>query len=198
MNSRIIIIVATLVSVLVVAVIVVATTLSNRTAERTAPNAEVMLNPAVNLTNEEGARVTMTDFSERPSAWFFGFTNCPDVCPTALAEMTGYLDALGDDADKIDMVFVSVDPERDTPDVMARYMTAFDPRITGLTGSLDEVREVSEAFFVFFEKVPIAGGDYTMNHSAGIILRTADGRFFGRLDPADDQHAQLRKLRSLM
>lgn len=197
MNGRILIVVAVLTSVIAVALIVVGTSLSNKNAAGNA-NAEVTLNPTFTLTNEEGATVSLAAFSERPSAWFFGFTNCPDVCPTALAEMSAYLNALGEDAAKLDLVFVSIDPERDTPDVLARYMTAFDPRITGLTGSLDEIRKVAEAFFIFFEKVPIASGNYTMNHSAGVMLRTADGRFFGRLDPGDEQHSQLEKLRALI
>lgn len=148
------------------------------------------------LTNDEGEAVRMRDFDDRPSAWFFGFTRCPDICPTALAEMTAQLQALGDDADQIDMVFVTVDPDRDTQDVMRNYIGAFDDRIIGITGALPEIEKLARGFYVYFAKVPLENGDYTMDHSAGILLRAADGEFLGTLDPHESNEVKLQKLRA--
>lgn len=150
------------------------------------------------LTNDQGEAVTMSDFDGRPSAWFFGFTHCPDVCPTALAEMTVQLESLGDDADRIDMVFVTVDPERDGQEVMRNYISAFDDRIIGITGALPEIEKLARGFFVFFQKVPLSNGDYTMDHTAGIILRAGNGGFIATLDPHESMEVKLQKLRRVI
>lgn len=150
------------------------------------------------LTNDQGEAVTIRDFDGRPSAWFFGFTHCPDVCPTALAEMTVQLESLGEDADRIDMIFVTVDPERDGQEVMRNYISAFDDRIIGITGALPEIEKLARGFFVFFQKVPLTNGDYTMDHTAGIILRAANGEFVGTLDPHESMEVKLDKLRRVI
>lgn len=150
------------------------------------------------LTNDQGEAITISDFDGRPSAWFFGFTHCPDVCPTALAEMTVQLESLGEDADRIDMVFVTVDPDRDTQEVMRNYISAFDDRIIGITGALPEIEKLARGFFVFFQKVPLASGDYTMDHTAGILLRAANGEFIATLDPHEAMDVKLDKLRRVI
>lgn len=150
------------------------------------------------LVNQDGAAVSEASFLGKPSAWFYGFTHCPDVCPTALAEMSGILDALGPDADKLQVVFVSVDPERDTPEVMKDYVSYFDARITGLTGDLDQVTAMAKDRYIFFEKVPVEGGDYTMEHQASIQLVTADGQFFGTLAAEEGIDVRLAKVRRLI
>ena len=130
------------------------------------------------LIDTNGEVVTQEDLRGKPSALFFGFTHCPEVCPTALFDTAGWLDALGEDADKIQFVFVTVDPERDTPQVLQQYVKAFDERIMGLTAESPEaIAEVAERYKIRFEKVPLKNGDYTMNHTADTLLFDADGDF---------------------
>lgn len=149
------------------------------------------------MTDVREGSVTQADFLGRPTAMFFGFTSCPDVCPTMLGQMTIWLDDLGPLADRIQPIFVSVDPERDTAEIVAEYLTAFDPRIIGLVGTPGQVASFAENYGVFYEKVPLDGGDYTMNHTAGILLFDADGAFSGVADYHDDPANALAKLRRL-
>lgn len=150
------------------------------------------------LVDQDGAIVTEANYLGKPSAWFYGFTHCPDVCPTALAEMSAILEALGPDADKVQVVFVSVDPERDTPDVMKDYVEYFDPRIDGLTGSMEGVSAMAKDRYIFFEKVPMEGGDYQMEHQASIQLVDAQGQFFGTLVSEESFDVRLAKVRRLI
>lgn len=150
------------------------------------------------LIDQNGAPVTQAVFLGKPSAWFYGFTHCPDVCPTALAEMSAILEALGPDAERLQVVFVSVDPERDTPEIMKDYVDYFDPRITGLTGELDQVTTMAKDRYIFFEKAPMEGGDYQMEHQASIQLVTSDGRFFGTLAAEEGFDVRLAKVRRLI
>ncbi|WP_075219429.1 SCO family protein [Acuticoccus yangtzensis] len=128
----------------------------------------------------QGATVTEADFRGKPMAVFFGFTHCPDVCPTALLEAQQWLDALGDEADEIAVVFVTVDPERDTPEVLGRYIEAFDDRVVGLVPtSLEALEQMAENYGIIYGKVPLGEGDYTMNHTADTLLFDEDGAFAG-------------------
>lgn len=148
------------------------------------------------LTRHDGQRVTRTDFAGRPTAWFFGFTHCPEVCPTTLFQMTQHLAALGADADRLNVVFVSVDPERDTPELLREYLGSFDRRIVALTGSEEEVRRAAEGFFVRYARRPIEGG-YTVDHSTAVLLTDRDGRLISTLDYHEPPESQLEKLRRL-
>lgn len=150
------------------------------------------------LVNQDGETVTEADFLGRPSAWFYGFTHCPDVCPTALSEMSALLETLGPDAGKLQVVFVSVDPERDDVATMKNYVDYFDDRIVGLTGDLNEVSAMAKARYIFFEKVPLDGGDYAVDHSASVHLADASGFFFGTLDGEEPFDTRLKKLRRLI
>jgi protein SCO1/2 len=168
-----------------------------------ARNAPVDAGPAVyatpfTLIDQDGNEVTQADFLGKPSAWFYGFTHCPDVCPTTLSEMSALLEALGPDADRLQAVFVSIDPERDDVATMKDYVEYFDDRIVGLTGSLEEVSAMAKARYIFFEKVPLEGGDYTMEHSASVHLADAGGSFFGTLDGEEPFDTRLQKLRRLI
>lgn len=147
------------------------------------------------LVDQDGAEVTEADFLGKPSAWFYGFTQCPDVCPTTLSEMSALLEALGPDADRLQVVFVSVDPERDDVATMKGYVDYFDDRIMGLTGALQDVSAMARTRYIYFEKVPLEGGDYTMDHSASVHLADADGAFFGTLDGEEPFETRLQKLR---
>jgi protein SCO1/2 len=167
--------------------------------------ARVMSGPAslaiggpFSLTDHRGLAVTERDFRGRPMAVFFGFTYCPDVCPTTLTEMTGFIEALGPDADRIQWVFVSVDAERDTPQAMAAYLEAFDRRIIGLTGTEEQIASAARGFRVFYRRVPLEGGGYTMDHSASTFLLDAEGRFAGTVDYKESERVALEKLRMLV
>ena len=130
--------------------------------------------------NAQGERVTEADFAGKPRAMFFGFTHCPDVCPTALLEAQQWLDELGDEADEITIMFVTVDPERDTPEVLNQYIEAFDERIVGIVPTSEaELAEMADAYGIVYNKVPLEGGDYTMNHTADTLLFDAEGQFAG-------------------
>lgn len=130
------------------------------------------------LTNQDGRKVTEKDFLGKYMLVFFGYTFCPDVCPTELQVMTAALDQLGPAADKIQPIFVSIDPERDTPEVLKSYVANFGPRLIGLTGTPEEVAAAAKAYRVYYAKTATAGSsDYLMDHSSIIYLMGPDGRF---------------------
>jgi protein SCO1/2 len=129
------------------------------------------------LTDQSGKIVTEKDMKGRPTLIFFGFTHCPDVCPTSLFEISEVLRAMGKDADKVNAFFVSVDPERDTQGAMKDYLASFDPHLKGLTGNPEQVANVLTAYRVYAKKVPLKDGDYTMDHTALVYLMDRDGNF---------------------
>ena len=134
------------------------------------------------LTDTSGQTVTDKNLLGRPTLIFFGFTHCPDVCPTSLFEMSEVLRAMGKDADRVNAYFVSVDPERDTGAAMKDYLSSFDPHLKGLTGTPDEVAKVIADYRVYARKVPLKDGDYTMDHTALIYLMDRDGLFVSPLN----------------
>ncbi|GMO57453.1 SCO family protein [Bradyrhizobium ottawaense] len=129
------------------------------------------------LTDQNGKAVTDKSLKGKPTLIFFGYTHCPDVCPTSLFEISEVLRALGKDADKVNAVFISVDPERDTPATMKEYLSSFDPHLEGLSGDPAETAKVITSYRVYAKKVPTKDGDYTMDHTALIYLMDRDGRF---------------------
>jgi protein SCO1/2 len=129
------------------------------------------------LTDQGGQTVTEKSLQGKPTLIFFGFTHCPDVCPTSLFEISEVLRAMGGDADRINAYFISVDPERDTAAAMKDYLSSFDPHLKGLTGGPDAVAKVISGFRVYAKKVPLKDGDYTMDHTALIYLMDRDGKF---------------------
>ena len=157
----------------------------------------VYLSHPFKLLNQNGREVTERDFRSKPTAWFFGFTNCPDVCPTTLSDFSQALDRLGPDAESLNIAFVTVDPERDTPEVLREYLASFDPRIVGLTGSRADIKAMAKGFFVHQAKVPLKDGGYTMEHYSKVLLTSADGRFVGTIDHHEPIEAQVQKLRAL-
>jgi len=129
------------------------------------------------LTGQDGRPRTLADFRGKVLVLFFGYTQCPDVCPTTLAELARVMKTLGTDADKVQVLFVTLDPERDTQDILAHYVPAFDPRFLGLYGNLEATRAVAKEFKVFFEKRPgSAPGNYTVDHSAQVYVLDKKGR----------------------
>ena len=129
------------------------------------------------LVDQNGGAVTERNLKGKPTLIFFGFTHCPDVCPTALFEISELLRAMGKDADKVNAFFVSVDPERDTQAAMKDYLSSFDPHLKGLTGDPEAVAKVISAYRVYAKKVPLKDGDYTMDHTALIYLMDRNGNF---------------------
>jgi protein SCO1/2 len=129
------------------------------------------------LTDQSGQAVTDKAMLGKPTLIFFGFTHCPDICPTSLFEMSEVLRAMGKDADRVNAYFVSVDPERDTAATMKDYLSSFDPHLKGLTGTPDAVAKVISSYRVYAKKVPLKDGDYTMDHTALIYLMDRDGKF---------------------
>jgi protein SCO1/2 len=129
------------------------------------------------LTDQTGQTVTDKSMQGRPSLIFFGFTHCPDVCPTTLFEISEVLKAMGKDADRVNAYYISVDPERDTQTAMKEYLSSFDPRLKGLTGNTEEIAKVLSEYRVYAKKVPLKDGDYTMDHTALIYLMDRDGKF---------------------
>ncbi|MFB6458833.1 SCO family protein [Bradyrhizobium tunisiense] len=129
------------------------------------------------LTDQNGKAVTDKNLKGKPTLIFFGYTHCPDVCPTSLFEISEVLRAMGKDADKVNAIFISVDPERDTPATMKDYLSSFDPHLQGLSGDPAETAKVITSYRVYAKKVPTKDGDYTMDHTALIYLMDRDGRF---------------------
>ena len=148
------------------------------------------------LTDQSGQTVTEKSLIGRPTLIFFGFTHCPDVCPTSLFEMSEVLRAMGPDAGKVNAYFVSVDPERDTPAAMKDYLSSFDPNLKGLTGAPDDIARVLSAYRVYAKKIPLKDGDYTMDHTALIYLMDKKGSFVRPFDlkrKPEDAAADLKR-----
>src|SRR5690625_634666 len=128
------------------------------------------------MRDTEGQLHTLDDFSGKVAVVFFGFTQCPDICPTALAEMAHTLELLEDQADQVQVIFITVDPERDTPEVLQAYVQAFDERFMALTGSERELADTAASFKVYYAKVPEnATKDYSMDHSASFYVFDKEG-----------------------
>jgi protein SCO1 len=147
------------------------------------------------LTDQNGQPFSDKDLKGKFFLVFFGFTHCPDVCPTTLFEISEIMRNLGPAADRTAALFISVDPERDTPEAMKEYLSSFDPHVRGLTGDAAALAAVAKAYRVYYKKVPLDGGDYTMDHTAIVYLMDKDGRFvapFNMRRTADVAAADLR------
>ena len=129
------------------------------------------------LTDQDGHTVSDQDFKGKPLLVFFGFTHCPDVCPTTLFDVSEVLRKLGPDADRVGAIYVTVDPERDTSATLKDYMASFDPHLRGLTGDADAIQAIAKEYRVYYKKVPLQDGDYTMDHTAIVYLMGKDGHF---------------------
>jgi len=150
------------------------------------------------LVSHKGAAINNAALKGKPYLAFFGFTHCPDICPTTLFELTDLMNELGPVADKFNVAFISVDPERDTQDLLKEYMTAFDPRIMALRGNPHQTEVALKAFAAYAKRVPTEGGNYTMDHTAGVYLMDANGTFRGTLDMHEPRETRLHKIRNLV
>jgi protein SCO1/2 len=129
------------------------------------------------LTDQNGKPITDADMKGHPFLVFFGFTHCPDICPTTLFDVSEVFRSLGSDAKDVRALFITVDPERDTPAVLKDYLSSFDPRIVGVTGDDASIKAAEKAYRVYAKKVPLDGGSYTMDHTAIVYLMNKDGHF---------------------
>jgi protein SCO1/2 len=129
------------------------------------------------LVDQEAKPITDQDLKGKPFLVFFGFTHCPDICPTTLFEVSEILRSLGKDADRVRALFVTVDPERDTAEKMKDYLSSFDPHLIGVTGDPASIAAMNKAYRVYSKKVPLEGGGYTMDHTAIVYLMDKEGRF---------------------
>ncbi len=150
------------------------------------------------LTSSRGGRFTDADLRGRPHAILFGYTFCPDVCPTALAELTLTLQDLGPAGEDLRVLFITIDPERDSPDHLAGFLAMFDPRFIGLSGTAEETATVARAFKAIYLKAPLPDGGYTMDHTALVYLMDRQGRFLESLDYRDDHARHVEAFKRLL
>lgn len=151
------------------------------------------------LTDAQGKRVSLADFKGKALVVFFGFVQCPDVCPTSLLRASQVQKLLGADAERVQVAFITVDPERDTPDILRAYTTAFDPGFIGLTGTPEEIARTAKEFKVFYQKVP-TGSSYTIDHTALSYVYDTEGKLQMALrheQSAEEVAADLRKVLAL-
>jgi len=150
------------------------------------------------LTAQDGSVVDSQELKGTPYAVFFGFTHCPEVCPTTLSQVSRVLHELGSEAKDLRVYFITVDPERDTPDVLRDYLSNFDSRIVGLWGTPDQIANVAKEFRAFYEKVPTSDGGYTMDHTAILYLMNSEGDYSAPIGYSEDEASYLAKFRALL
>lgn len=154
------------------------------------------------LVDQNGQPITEQAFRRKPTALFFGFTHCPEVCPTTLFELDGWMKTVDPEAKGLQAYFITVDPERDTPEILGRYISNVTDRITGIAGDADKIAEVVKGFRVYAKKVPLdeaqPDGDYTMDHTASVFLLDAEGRFKGTIAYGENPDTAIKKLENLM
>jgi protein SCO1 len=150
------------------------------------------------LEDQTGRPVSDQDMKGRPFLVFFGYTHCPDVCPTTLFEISEVMKALGKDADRARALFITVDPERDTPAALKDYLSNFDPHLRGLTGDRAAVDAALKAYRVYAKKIPLKDGDYTMDHAAVVYLMDKGGRFVAKFNLKQTPEAAAAQLRGYL
>jgi protein SCO1/2 len=154
------------------------------------------------LVDTAGQEITQEAFRGQPTAVFFGFTHCPDVCPTTLFELDGWMQQVDPEGDDLNAYMVSVDPERDTPELLSGYLSNVSDRIGGITGEPDAVAEMVQGFNVYARKVPLddsdPNGDYTMDHTASVFLLDEEGRFRSTIAYGENADTAVQKLRNLI
>jgi protein SCO1 len=149
------------------------------------------------LVGTDGKTFASARLNGKPAAIFFGFTHCPDVCPTTLARLTKLRRQLGKGDDGFSIVFVSVDPERDTPAELKSYLSLFDTPVVGLTGTPAQVEQVKKQYGIYSRKVPQPGGGYSVDHTAAVILTDRNGQFVATLSPDEGDAVALEKLKRI-
>lgn len=150
------------------------------------------------LVAADGSSFSEKNLAGKPFAIYFGYTRCPDVCPTSLARMARLRQQLGADGDKFEIVFISVDPERDKPAAIGEYVKLFGTPIIGLTGSEAQLRAMAHSYRIYVSKVPQPGGNYLVDHSAAILLMDGEAKLVGKIDHDEADPSALAKLKRLI
>ncbi|MBD9372878.1 SCO family protein [Rhizobium sp. ARZ01] len=154
------------------------------------------------LIAQDGQPITEKAFTGKPTALFFGFTHCPEVCPTTLFELDGWLAKVDPDGSKMQAYMVTVDPERDTSEILGSYVSNVSKRITGISGPVDQVMDMVKGFRVYARKVPVdekdPTGEYTMDHTASVFLLDREGRFRGTIAYGENPDVAVQKLENLI
>ena len=174
---------------------------ANHYAKRTASGFPNFQDYEINLVNEANRPQTVADFANQPVALFFGFTYCPDICPTTLTTLAAARDDLqiaGVNTDSLRIVFVTVDPLRDTPEQLKQYLSLFDANVTGLTGTPENIRAVLKQFGIYTKKIDRGDGDYLYDHSAAVFLYRGDGQFKGTIVHSEPFAFIREKLKSIL
>jgi len=162
------------------------------------PETSIRMGGDFTLQRTDGTDFASSELDGKPFLMFFGFTHCPEVCPTTLYDVSQWLEEIGTESDSLPVYFVTVDPERDTGELLANYLSPFNGRITGLTGSLEQMDKAAKSYHVFYRKVPLDDGDYTMDHTASIFLMRADGTFQGTIAWQEVPENAIAKIRLLL
>ncbi len=164
-----------------------------------ATSGKALIGGPFSLLDHDGKQVSERDFAGRPLLVMFGFTHCPDICPSGLQLMAAALDKLGDQARNLTPVFITLDPERDTPAKLKEYVASFHPAIRGLTGSLAEITAAAKAYRVYFKKVPLEGGEgYTIDHSSFFYIMDRKGEFLAHVPHSANPDALSLRLKSAL
>jgi protein SCO1/2 len=150
------------------------------------------------LTDHHGQPRTLADFKGKVVTIFFGYTQCPDVCPTALSGMSAVMQELGPDGDRVQVIFVTVDPERDTQELLAEYVPVFDARFLGMYGTAEKIAGIAKDFRVFYRKSGDLAGHYTIDHSAGTYVVGPDGRLRLYMRHAGDPMVMAADIKALL
>jgi protein SCO1/2 len=152
----------------------------------------------IHLTDQNGSKFDSASLAGKPYAVFFGYTHCPDVCPTTLTDIAQATEAIGPDAKDFTTLFVTIDPERDTVPVLKDYMSNFTAKAVGLTGTPQEIDAVAKEFRVYYKKVPTSDGGYSMDHTAVLYLMDKNGEFRSVISYAEDHDAYVRKIKEVL
>ena len=174
---------------------------ANHYAKRTAIGFPNLQDYQINLVSETNRPQTMANFANQPVALFFGFTYCPDICPTTLTTLAAARDNLqiaGVNTDSLRIVFVTVDPLRDTPEQLKQYLSLFDANVTGLTGSPENIRATLKQFGIYAKKIDRGDGEYLYDHSAAVFLYRDDGQFKGTIVHNEPFAFTIEKLKSIL
>lgn len=150
------------------------------------------------LMDVDGRTVTDRDLLGKPTLIYFGFTYCPEICPTTLTDIGHWLEMLGPEAARLNVVFITVDPQRDTAPQLKRYLSNFDPRIRGLTGSPEAIAATAKAYRIYYSKVPLEGGEYTVDHSTAVYLFDRRGEFVGPIGYGSSPDQALERLKAVL
>jgi len=182
---------------LVVAIAIAVSTIRSF-QQRQADDGAPTLGAPFRLLDTSGAEITEAAFAGKPTALFFGFTQCPEICPISLFEVSTLMDELGSDKRDLQAFFISVDPERDTPEVMASYLSPFADNILGITGDLPGIEALAMSWGVYIKKIPLDDGDYTVDHTASVYLVDRRGKFRGTIAYRENHQIALDKLKLII